>query len=56
MHDLKHLTVKSYLYTLNTYPEGPNVTPFHHTVVHFSDIFFCFPIGCNGEFQKFVKN
>ena len=33
--DLKHLTVESTLYTLNTHPRGTNFTPFRSTVARF---------------------
>ena len=36
-NELEHLTVKSTLYTLNTYPWGPNCGPFHSTISHFRD-------------------
>ncbi len=35
--NLQHLTVKSTLYTLKTYPRGPNVRPFRSTISHFRD-------------------
>ena len=35
--NLKHLTVKSTLYTLNTYPRGPNFDPFRSMVSRFRD-------------------
>ncbi len=35
--ELEHLTVKSTLYTLNTYPRAPNVGPFRSTISHFRD-------------------
>ena len=35
--ELKHLTVKTTLYTLNTYPRGPNVGPFRSTTSSFRD-------------------
>ncbi len=51
-NDLNHIPDKSYLYTLNTYPRGPNFTPFCSTVARFPDNrSFWFPhIGYNGEF------
>ncbi len=36
--ELQHLTVKSTLYTLNTYPRGPNFAPFRSTTSGFQDI------------------
>ncbi len=35
--ELSHLTVKSTLYTLNTYPYGPNFRPFRSTTSRFWD-------------------
>ncbi len=35
--ELEHLTVKSTLYTLNTYPRGPNFDPFLSMTSHFWD-------------------
>ena len=35
--ELEHLTVKTTLYTLNTYPWGPNFSPFHSTTSSFQD-------------------
>ncbi len=35
--ELEHLTVKSTLYSLNTYPWDPNFGPFHCTISHFRD-------------------
>ncbi len=36
-NDLKHLSVKSTLCTLNTHPRGPNFTPFRSTTSRFQD-------------------
>ena len=60
-NDLNHLTVTSALYTLNTYPGGPNFNPFRCTVARFPLTFFVFnwgfwfPIGYNDEYKKIVK-
>ena len=35
--ELGHLTIKTTLYTLHTYPWGPNFGPFHRTTSHFPD-------------------
>ncbi len=35
--NFEHLTVKSSLYTLNTYPRGPNFSPFRSTISRFQD-------------------
>ena len=35
--NFEHLTVKSNLYTLNTYPWDPNFGPFRSTINHFRD-------------------
>ena len=35
--ELEHLTVKSTLYTFNTYPCGPNFGPFRSTISRFRD-------------------
>ncbi len=36
--ELDHITVKRTLYTLNTYPWGPNFSPFRSTISRFRDI------------------
>ena len=54
---LNYLTVKSTLYTLNTHAEAKISLRFalQSLRFHITEI-FGFPIGYNGEFQKFVKN
>ncbi len=56
-NDLKHLSLNSTLCTLFTHPEAQISLCFNLRSLVFQIIeVFGFPIGYNGEIQKFVKN